>query len=188
MNVGRRARWGGRGLVAVVTALLVVDGVTVARDCSSLRPPVVGKHAPAFALPRIDGTGEVTSEVESLEGLRGKVVIIDFWATWCAPCRQSMPVLERALADAGGEVALLSVCTDGHDRPGEARRLVDELAPGGLLVADHGDVADRYGVSTIPHVVVVDPAGVVVGVESRVQNAAALQRFLAESIARARGR
>ena len=96
-----------------------------------------------------------------------------------------MPVLERAVSRRAGEVVLLSVCTDGHERSDEARRLVDELAPGATLVADHGDIADRYGVSTIPHVVVLDEEGRVVAVESRVANAASLTRFHDEARERA---
>lgn len=180
----RRARVAGWALVLAIAAVMVVDLVAIGRGCDDLRPPRVGKRAVDFALPTIDAAGAVSENWTSLAALRGKPVVIDFWATWCHPCRQTMPLLADAVARRQGDAVLLSVCTDGNQRPREARRLVDELAPGALLVADEGDVADQYAVSTIPHVVVVDRQGRVVLVERRVA-LDSLRRTIDEALERA---
>lgn len=182
MTALARARAGGWALVLLVAAVMVLDLVTIGRGCGEMRPPRPGKPAIEFTLPLIDDEGAVSEDWSSLASLRGKAVVIDFWATWCHPCRTSMPVLASAVARRGGDAVLLSVCTDGHDRPREARRLVEELAPGAILVADEGDVADQYAVSTIPHVVVVDRQGRVVLVERRVPGAESLRRTIDEAL------
>ena len=56
------------------------------------RPPAVGQAAPPFTLTTIDGT-KITSD-----HLRGQVVILNYWATWCAPCRQELPLLDAYYA------------------------------------------------------------------------------------------
>ncbi len=68
-----------------------------------------GGRAPAFTLPRLGG-GEV-----ALASLRGKVVLVNFWATWCAPCEQEMPAMQRLyerLAPRGFELVAISVDED----------------------------------------------------------------------------
>jgi thiol-disulfide isomerase/thioredoxin len=180
-----RARWTGRALIGVIAAVMVIDLIGIARGCDALRPPRAEHTAPDFSLPRIDPQGLLTTQLVSLSSLRGRAVVIDFWATWCQPCRQSMPIVSRAVAARAEHAALLSVCTDGMERPAEARRLVDELAPGATLVADDGEVADRYGVSTIPHMIVIDGEGRIRMIERRISTSSALTRSLDEALAAA---
>jgi thiol-disulfide isomerase/thioredoxin len=173
-----RARVAGAVLIGAIALAIALGGLAVGRGCGGLRPPRAGQEAPGFALHRIDEGGRVVAERVSLESLRGRVVVIDFWATWCQPCRQSMPAIGASVAKRGDRVMLLSVCTDGFDQPAHARALVDELAPAGLLLADRGEVADRYGVTTIPHLVVLSADGRIVAVESRYTGAAKLRKVL----------
>lgn len=180
-----RARWAGRVLVAIIAAVFAIDLAGVIDDWNHLRPVAAGASAPVFELPRIGPRGRIGPERLSLESLRGQVVIIDFWETWCRPCRESMPVVEQVVGERDGEVVLLSVCSDGTRQSREARRLVDELAPGAQLVADDGAVADGYGVGTIPHLVVVGRDGAVVHVHRRYSGPAALERDLRAAVDRA---
>lgn len=183
-----RARWAGRALVAVIAAVFVIDLGAVVSDWDHMRPVGTGVEAPDFRLPRIDARGRIGPEQLSLSEHRGRVVLVDFWETWCHPCREAMPVLDRLAAEYAGELELLSVCSDGTRRPVEARRLVDRLAPRAQLVADSGATADRWGVGTIPHLVVIGRDGSVVRVHRRYAGPEALERDLRAAIAEALGR
>lgn len=113
---------------------------------------VAGEVAPAFELR--DGR---TREVVQLSALRGRPVVLNFWATWCRPCRDEMPALER-LAQAAGDT--LHVVTLTTDDPGLVTRFLDT---GGYtlrcLMDATGEVSQRYRVSSLPRTVVLDASG-----------------------------
>jgi len=122
--------------------------------------PLKGKTAPDFTLPGVDG------KPVSLSSHLGKdVVVLDFWASWCPPCRKGLPILDRLASSMKGKpVAFYAV----NIRESEA--LVTEFArrekltlP--ILLDDSGLVADDYGVTTIPQTVIIDRAGKVHNVE-----------------------
>lgn len=140
MRLGDRTRdW------LVTGAFLAVIGGLIALGWSNRERGVrlaVGEDAPALRLPRIDG-GEAT-----LAEYRGKVVLVNIWATWCSPCRLEMPSIQavyEAYADEGLEV--LAVAVD--DDPGERQ-------PDGRIAGKVSEFVEQLGL-TFP--VAVDPTG-----------------------------
>ncbi|HEX2030072.1 MAG TPA: TlpA disulfide reductase family protein [Actinomycetota bacterium] len=141
---------GGTGLLAALLAF----GLT--RDPTAIRSPLIGRPAPPFELPALEGGGTV-----GLSDLRGQVVVLNFWASWCAPCRQEHPDLARAwerFRDRG--VVVVGVLY--QDTPEAARRYVEELGGGWPLARDPGGrTAIAYGVYGIPETYFIAPDGTV---------------------------
>ncbi|HEY6179638.1 MAG TPA: TlpA disulfide reductase family protein, partial [Kofleriaceae bacterium] len=128
----------------------------IARHLDLVKPMKTGDAAPAIALPRI-GAGGALGERFSLDASRGKITVLDFWATWCKPCLAAMPRLDQ-LARTNPDVAVIAV---NLDDAAAARALFDQRRYAMTLVADDGDASQRYGVSSIPHTVVLDRRGMV---------------------------
>jgi thiol-disulfide isomerase/thioredoxin len=149
----RRAGW-AIGVLAL--AGLAVQGIWLVIHLERVRPMTQGDQAPALFLPHIGPKGEFTTPFE-LATYKGKVVVLDFWATWCNPCLKAMPHLDQ-LARRHPEIAVIAI---NIDEPAEARALFDERQYSIELVFGDQAAQDRYGVTAIPHTVVIDRAGVV---------------------------
>ena len=154
--VVRRARRVGV-VVAIgfaVSAALNVAWVVNNRDL--LRPVMSGDVAPAFSLPTIGAAGALGPKA-TLSDTLGKVVIVDFWATWCQPCLEGLPALD-AVARRGAASGLVVLALN-IDNPKEARRIFDSAGYQMTLVAGDKATEDRYGVQMIPHTVIIDRHG-----------------------------
>jgi thiol:disulfide interchange protein len=132
-----------------------------------LRPKTekVAETAPGFSLEDLEG------QMTSLEGLRGRIVVVNFWATWCPPCRTEIPELMRLRAAfAPEEVALLGIATDDGGRPVVSRFVRNERFPLGsanrpinyTVLLGTPAVGDAYRVEGLPATILIDRAGHVV--------------------------
>ena len=115
----------------------------------------IGSMARDFTLRDLGG------KVVSLKSLRGRVVLINFWATWCGPCRIEMPHLEKLYREYGQKgVAFLTISTEEQDVISQF--LKAQSYSFGSLVDEKGEVSRLYGVSGIPHTLLIDRSGRVV--------------------------
>ncbi len=114
--------------------------------------------APLFTLPRLDVDGKL-----SLASLRGKAVVINFWASWCAPCKDEVPRLEAAYRKWGAR-GVVFIGIDAQDFSGDAKRFARKLGITYPIVHDSTDKAvDRYGVTGFPETFFVGRSGKLVG-------------------------
>ncbi|HEY6476092.1 MAG TPA: TlpA disulfide reductase family protein [Polyangia bacterium] len=152
----RRALLAGLGVLALSAVALAESAVWTARHYDSLRPMRKGEPAPAFLLPDVDH-----AETVSLAQLRGKVVLLDFWATWCGPCVAMLPTMDAVHQRwAARGVAFLGVNSDGGGATLD--ELKTFLAAHHIpypVVVDDGSVGALYKVEALPTLVVIGRDG-----------------------------
>jgi len=116
-----------------------------------------GAPAPEIAGPRLDAPGQSIS----LSSFKGKVVYVDFWASWCAPCRISFPVLD-SLYRGDQSRGLVVIGVNKDVTVADAKKFLAKLPVSFPLVGDAGDAAARaFDVKTMPSGYLVDRKGVV---------------------------
>jgi thiol-disulfide isomerase/thioredoxin len=141
-------------LVVVATGSVVALAMLQGNRESSL----TGRPAPQIALPRLDGSGKAAIP-------RGKVTLIDFWATWCAPCRVSMPRVQQLWQDyRKSGVELYSIDTDdpGPDREPQVKEFLAQNRLSIPVVLDDGSAAHAFAVASLPTLLLLDKEGKVV--------------------------
>jgi len=140
-----------------VAAVVAVAALYALFSAPRVPPPLGrGSSAPDFELPRLAGGAPI-----ALSALRGEVVLVNFWATWCKPCEDEMPAMQRlysALHDEGFQLLAVSV----DDEPGVVVEFNERLALTFPILMDReGTVSHRYQVRAMPSTFFVDQAGVI---------------------------
>ncbi len=122
-------------------------------------PPKVGAPAPAFALPRLTGEGDL-----SLRSFRGKTVVLNFFASWCEPCKREAPDLESVWRHYRSD-GLVVLGVDSGDTRGAARDFLSAHGVTYPIVFDPGEklALGVYALPGLPVTYVINPVGRIVG-------------------------
>ena len=145
----------GRALLILVPAIafLIVLGVGTFRAGSK---PTVGERVPDFSAPLLDGEGTLSSA-----DLRGKPVVMNFWASWCAPCEDEAPLLRDAFETFGDEINFVGI--DIRDARSDALAFVAEYGLDYPSVRDEDQaIYEDYGLTGQPETFFIDAEGVLV--------------------------
>lgn len=147
-------------LLAAGLLLLPFFGWSVPAAPSKTPAAERGRQAPDFDLPALGGTRV------RLSSYRGKVVLLNFWATWCLPCRHEMPAMEalyKELRGAGFEILAVSIDAGGKEA---VASFAQELKLTFPILLDPGmKVMDRFGVRALPTTYLIDHRGKIASVD-----------------------
>jgi len=146
--------------IRLAASALLATGLALAAAGGGLGPSAAlavdrGDRVPELGLRDLDGR-RVT-----VAALRGKVLLVDFWATWCEPCRQELPFLQK-LHERYADQGLVVVGVSVDERVGNVRRYVQREGLGFTILHDREkQVAERFGLDRMPTNYVVDRRGVI---------------------------
>ncbi len=119
-------------------------------------PALIGKRA-----PQIKGT-TLTGDPFSLVSLEGKVVLLDFWTTWCAPCVAHLPQLQELSTEFKKDLVIVGINADTAEKINQVRRIIEQHGITFPQVTDmHGQVRKRFRVGGFPMLVLIDRNGIV---------------------------
>jgi cytochrome c biogenesis protein CcmG, thiol:disulfide interchange protein DsbE len=146
------------GQVVALAAVAGLLGLLVWRLTHQAKPPKIGGPAPTFAMERVDTPGTI-----DLASLRGKPVVLNFWASWCVPCKGEAKLLESTWHQYRTR-GVVFIGVDYHDVTSDARTFLQRHGVTYPTVRDgSGKIADRYGVSAVPETYFIDRRGRLVG-------------------------
>ena len=143
----------GSALTLAIVAILFLG---LGKDPQHIESPLIGHPAPPFTLKAVN-----TGQLIDVASLRGKPVVLNFWATWCEPCYQEHPVLIENAERIGSQVQFVGVVfNDSEDKINAFLRQRGSAYP--TLLDEQGKTAIAYGVGGVPETYFINPRGVIV--------------------------
>ncbi|MGC2239743.1 MAG: TlpA disulfide reductase family protein [Acidimicrobiia bacterium] len=157
---GRALRWSGLVILVVVVVFAVVLASRFGSDPGLVESPLIGRPAPDFDLPTLDGDEQV-----ALASYRGQVVVVNFFASWCLECRAEHQDLVAA-SDSFGEDGVQFIQIGYQEEAAVSLAYLEQAGTSDAtiyLTDPSSRTAIAYGVYGIPETFFIDPDGVVVG-------------------------
>jgi cytochrome c biogenesis protein CcmG/thiol:disulfide interchange protein DsbE len=143
-----------RPAIAVIAVLAVLGLLTFGLLSKGSSGVALGEVAPASPLPRLEGGGNA-----SLADYRGRWVLVNFWASWCVPCRQEAPVLE-SFQRRHGDSRFTVLGIDSRDLSGDGHAFVRRFGLSYPQLRDgDGSMAHDFGTTGVPENFLIDPRG-----------------------------
>ncbi len=141
--------------------------------------PLIGHPAADFMLKEISGTD--IGKTQRLSDLQGKTVLLDFFASWCGPCREQAPIVNRLAQRLGGPtLAVYGVNTS--DQIADAEHYLEEHRPSYPVLFDADNAAAAgFNVEGLPTLLVIDKTGIVRAIETRVVGESELEALIKDA-------
>ena len=146
--------WAGVGVVSAALGVLALVLANAGPDPAPSSSTAGGDRAPAFRLSDVRDE----SATISLDDFRGRPLVLNFWASWCVPCRKEMPALEEASGEVQGRVAFVGL--NHQDSRGAALKFLEETGVSFPAAYDpEGRTATAYGLFGMPTTIFISPDG-----------------------------
>ena len=139
--------------ISILMVYLVSFFSTISVLGMGVRPPVIGSPAPDFQLTDLQG------QTQSLSQYRGKVVLLNFWATWCKPCIKEMPAMQNAYDSLRGQGFTVLAINELEDKERVQKHIARHEHTFPVLMDEDNEVANMYGVVGLPVSVFIDQTG-----------------------------
>ncbi len=140
-----------------------VGGSTEQEQTAAPKGPVKAaiKPLPGYQAPNFKAQDAMTGETFSLADLRGQVVFLNFWATWCPPCKAEMPEMEALHQEMGDKVRIIALGADATEKPEKLVAFAKAMDLSFQVAWDGGVAAEAYRVTGIPTSYFIDAKGVI---------------------------
>jgi thiol-disulfide isomerase/thioredoxin len=165
-----------KSLVFIVAGLLLgalLGGLILFSNATPKQGPVIGSKVDDFSLPGLD------AQPVSLSQFRGKIILLNFWATWCVPCQAEMPLLQKTYQSSGGKLVVIGV--NSQESETDVKNFIAQnqiTFP--IALDDSGEITRKFLINGYPTTFMIDSSGILRNLHIGELKEDILQKYLSE--------